>query len=99
MPQRELAKPNPRNFKNRNKLTFHIKRDGIKCYRWSLRTRNGVEIAHSPDEGYERIGRCMAAIGIIMEHGQEAAIESPKLTKLKLITWDFESHPERGEFY
>jgi uncharacterized protein YegP (UPF0339 family) len=79
MPQRELTKPNPRNFKNRNKLTFHIKRDGMKYFRWSLRTRNGVEICHSPDEGYDRIGKCLTSIAIVMENALEAAIENPMI--------------------
>lgn len=102
MSQRELAKPNPRNFKNRNKLTFHIKRDGMRLFRWSLRSRNGSEIAHSPDEGYDRIGKCLASIGIVMEHTMDAGIEHPKEEKYKLITLKIrdltESQPENGEF-
>lgn len=88
MPQRITDKPsNPRNFKNRNKITFRIKRDRMKLFRWDLVARNGSIIASSPDEGYARIGRCLASIGIVMEHAMDATIEHPEETsksKLRL---------------
>ena len=77
MPQRELDEKNPRNFKNRNKLTFYIKRDGMRQFRWNLVARNGAILCSSPEGGYDRLGKCMASIAIIMEEAWEAAIENP----------------------
>jgi uncharacterized protein YegP (UPF0339 family) len=50
----------------------------MRNYSWTLVSRNGAIIASSPDEGYDRIGKCLASIAIIMENSYEAGIECPK---------------------
>lgn len=108
MPQRITDKPpNPRNFKNRNKLTFHIKTHGkgrTRFFTWSLHSRNGAAIANSPEDGYDRIGKCLTSIGIVMENTMDAGIEHPK-TKLSLKTNNIiyskeylESEAEEGDY-
>ena len=62
-------------FKDRNKLTFRITKDGFGNYHWKLISRNGKVLCQSPEDGYHKLINCLTAIGIVMEHASKAMIE------------------------